>query len=315
MKNKKNIYLLLIVITTCMISRAQTNVADSGVHRLIAFATTINPEQQVQQSKELAKLFTKENSNQWRSKGDQLRSYYFQAAGSNMPYRLYVPATWDGKTTLPLVVFLHGAWNDESSYVTANDKQMIRLAEQYGFILVSPLGYSKLGGYGNSLLLPALFGKPAEVTKIMASVTSERTHTLELSEMDVINVIELVLNEYPVNASAMYLTGHSMGSGGTLYIGAKYNNYWKALAPMSGPFVDEKLYPWNRISTIPVFISEGNKSTASLESSRLLATWMKEHNYKVEYSEVEGDHAGMVPVVLPKVFDFFNRCYQKINSK
>ena len=77
-----------------------------------------------------------------------------------------------------------------------------------------------------------------------ASVDEQRERTLELSEKDVINVLEIVLSEYPVDRASMYLTGHSMGSGGTWYLGAKYAQYWAAIAPMSGPFVDETNYPW-----------------------------------------------------------------------
>jgi poly(3-hydroxybutyrate) depolymerase len=50
-----------------------------------------------------------------------------------------VPTTWDGKSKLPLVMLLHGGWNNESSYLDANDKQMVKLAEQHGMVpLVLP---------------------------------------------------------------------------------------------------------------------------------------------------------------------------------
>jgi hypothetical protein len=57
-----------------------------------------------------------------------------------MPYQLYVPTSWDGKSELPLVVLFDGAGADENMYVDLNDQQLIRLAEQHGYILVSPLG-------------------------------------------------------------------------------------------------------------------------------------------------------------------------------
>jgi len=150
-------------------------------------------------------------------------------------------------------------------------------------------------------------GKFKEAAKIMASVTKEKEQTLELSEKDVINVLEIIMNEYPVDRSRMYLTGHSMGSGGTWYLGAKYNLYWSAIAPMSGPFVEKDLYPWDRIRNMPVFMTEGTGATPSLEGSRQMSSWMKEQGFKLEYMEVDADHGGMVPLVLPAVFDFFNR--------
>ena len=142
---------------------------------------------------------------------------------------------------------------------------------------------------------------------MLAARTPERERAQELSEQDVINVIELVLNEYPVDRSAMFLTGHSMGSGGTWYLGAKYAGYWAALAPMSGPFVQESTYPWERVRRMPIFMSEGTRAPASLAGSREMRDWMKEQGFKLEYQEVDGDHAGMVPMILPEVFKFFDR--------
>ncbi len=203
-------------------------------------------------------------------------------------------------------MFLHGGWNDESSYLDQNDKQLVKLADEHGYLLVSPLGCK--GAYGNSLSLPAVFGQPEAGQQILAARTNVRDRANIQSEKDVINVLELVLNEYPVDRRSMFLIGHSMGSGGTWYLGAKYYGYWKALAPMSGPFVTEAGYPWKNIKKMPLFISEGTKATASLEGSRALRNWLKKNEFNVEYKEVDADHPGMVPLILPDVFDFLDRC-------
>lgn len=74
-------------------------------------------------------------------------------------------------------------------------------------------------------------------------MNAEPERTQGLSEKDAINVIERVLNENPVDPPSMFLTGRSMGSSGTWYLGAKRAQHWAAIAPMSGPFVDESNYP------------------------------------------------------------------------
>jgi predicted peptidase len=298
---------VIIIITTTQLSAQKEN-SGKVEKKIIPFGTAIDPNEQVKESQKLAKSLSAPESKQWKAKGDQKRMYHFAEANADMPYRIYVPETWDGKSKIPLVMFLHGAWNDESSYLDADNKLMLRLAEEHGFLLVSPLGYNKLGAYGTCLRLPGGFGKPEEAAKMMAKQTDENWKTLSLSEKDVINVLELVLNEYPVDSESMFLTGHSMGSGGAWYLGAKYTNYWKAIAPMSGPFVEENMYPWNRIRKKPVFISEGSKSLPSLESSRQMADWMKKNDFTVQYKEVDADHGGMVPLILPDVFSFFNQC-------
>ncbi len=200
-------------------------------------------------------------------------------------------------------MFLHGAGADENTYLDQNNKQMVNLANQYGFILVSPLGYN--GAYGNLIRLPAVFGQPAEAAKMLATITPQRLETEKISEKDVINVLELVRAEYPVNERAMFLTGHSMGSGGTWYIGGKYARYWAGLAPMSGPFVQATGYPWESLNAMPLLVTEGTGATPSLAGSRVLRDWLVARNYLVTYKEVNADHGGMVPLVLPDVFKFF----------
>lgn len=270
----------------------------------VTFGTTLDAATQIQSARAFAQNTLRPGAAGWRAKGDQRRSYYFPDANAQVGYRLVVPNSWDGVSALPLVVFLHGAGNDENSYVDQNNRQMARLAEQHGFVLLSALGYG--GAYGTMIRLPAVFGQPEEAAKMLASITSERRAAEALSERDVINVIELVRGEYPINDKAMFLTGHSMGSGGTWYIGGKYSSYWAGLAPMSGPFVQALGYPWENLSTMPLLVTEGTGATPSLAGSRVLRDWLKARDFDVTYKEVNADHGGMVPLVLPDVFQFFD---------
>jgi predicted peptidase len=284
---------------------------DSAASRTMPYGTKLDPLVQMSESQQFAKSVASPNSPQWQAKGDQRRAYRFPGTSAEIPYRIYVPTTWYGKSKLPLVMMLHGGGSNENMYLDQNNKQLLKLAEQHGYLLVSPMGYSPTGAYGTCLRLPAVFGQPEAAKQMIASLTPDRIRSLELSEKDVINVLEIVLNEYPVDRSSMFLTGHSMGSGGTWYLGAKYSQYWAAIAPMSGPFVDEDSYLWDNIRKMPIFMTEGTGATPSLAGSRKMREWMKDHNFKLDYKEVNADHGGMVPLVLPDVFDFFDRCRGK----
>jgi predicted esterase len=272
--------------------------------RLISFGTLLDPQAVMSAAQALAKSLANPNSSQWRAKGDQHRTYRFADAGSDEPYRLYVPTDWDGQSELPLVMFLHGAGSNENTYVDQNNKQMLNLAQEHGYLLVSPMGDQ--GAYGNFLRLTAPFGNEAGAAELMAQVTTDSERTNELSEQDVINVLELVLAEYPVDRASMFLAGHSMGSGGTWYIGGKYPDYWHGLAPMSGPFVQESGYPWDSVRSTAIFVTEGTQAP-SLDASRLLRDWLEENGFNAEYEEVNADHGGMISLVLPDIFDFFDR--------
>lgn len=300
MKNTATILALLF----CSAAIAQ----ESGV---IAFGTKLVPKQQVAQSQALAKSIAKPDAPGWQGKGDQHRTYRFPGTETDLGYRVYVPTTWDGRSKLPLVLMLHGAGSNESRYLDMNSKQLLTLAEQHGYLLVSPLGWNPMGAYGTCLRLPAVFGEDEAAAQQRATSCVRDAETLERSEQDVINVLEIVLNEYPVDRSAMFLAGHSMGSGGTWYLGAKYADYWKAIAPMSGPFIERSTYPWDRIKTMPVFMTEGIQAKPSLAGSRALRDWMKPQGFPLEYMEVDADHGGMIPLVLPSIFDFFDRQRKK----
>ena len=77
--------------------------------------------------------------------GDQRRQYLFAPTGQEMPYRIYVPTAWDGKRSLPILLFLHGAGANESTYLDMAGGLLGQLAEKHGYIVVSPLGFAPLG--------------------------------------------------------------------------------------------------------------------------------------------------------------------------
>jgi predicted peptidase len=241
-----------------------------------------------------------------RATGDQQREYLFAPTGQQMPYRIYVPTTWDGKRSLPIVLFLHGAGANERTYLDMADGLARKLAEQHGFILVSPLGFTPLGAYGNPLRLPAVFGQPELAAAQRAAVTPERRRELNLSELEVITVLDLVTEEYGADRSRTFLAGHSMGSGGVWHLAARYPDRWRAVAPMSGPFVDAATYPFDRIRDLPILMTEGTGATPSLAGSRALAKYLREGKFHFEYAEFDGNHGGMVPMAWPRVFDFFD---------
>jgi predicted peptidase len=247
--------------------------------------------------------------------GDQHRRYLFAPTGAEMPYRIYVPTAWDGKTSLPILLFLHGAGANESTYLDIAGGLLRQLAEKHRYIVVSPLGFTPLGAYGNPLRLPAVFGESATAAEQRAAITPERQRELDLSELEVITVLEIVTEQYRADRSRTFLAGHSMGSGGVWHLAARYPERWRAVAPMSGPFIDKETYPFERIRNLPIFVTEGTGATPSLAGSRALVQFMRAGHFDFDYLEVDGDHGGMVPMVWPAIFDFFDRVSARATRK
>jgi pimeloyl-ACP methyl ester carboxylesterase len=156
-------------------------------------------------------------------------------------------------------------------------------------------------------LVPAVFGESAAAARQRAAVTPERRRELALSELEVITVLEIVTEEYGADRSRAFLAGHSMGSGGAWHLAARYPERWRAVAPMSGPFVDKETYPFERIRDLPILVTEGTGAAPSLEGSRALAQFMRAGDFDFEYLEVDGDHGSMVPMVWPAIFEYFDR--------
>jgi predicted peptidase len=246
-----------------------------------------------------------------KPKGDQHREYNFAPTGQQMPYRIYVPTRWDGNSSLPILLFLHGAGANESSYLDMAGGLLPRLAEEHGYLVVSPLGFTPLGAYGNPLRLPAVFGESEAAAVQRAAVTPERQRELDLSELDVITVLEIVAEEYAADRSRTFIAGHSMGSGGVWHLAARYPERWRAVAPMSGPFIDKETYPFDRIRDLPIFVTEGTGAEPSLVGSRALAAFMRAGDFDFEYLEVDGNHGSMVPMVWPAIFDYFDRVSER----
>jgi poly(3-hydroxybutyrate) depolymerase len=238
--------------------------------------------------------------------GDHDSEYLFAPTGQQMPYRIYVPTSWDRERSLPILLFLHGAGANERTYLDMADSLLPKLAEQHGYIVVSPLGFTPLGAYGNPLRLPAVFGESEAAEAQRAAVTIQRQRELDLSELEIITALELVTEQYGADRSRTFLAGHSMGSGGVWHLAARYPERWRAIAPMSGPFVDERSYPFDRIRDLPIFMTEGTAAEPSLEGSRAMARFMRAGDFMFDYLEVDGNHGSMVPMVWPRVFEFFD---------
>ena len=66
-----------------------------------------------------------------RATGNQHRDYVFSPTGQRMPYRVYVPSTWDGKASLPILLMLHGAGANENTYMDQANGLLMTLAEQH----------------------------------------------------------------------------------------------------------------------------------------------------------------------------------------
>jgi predicted peptidase len=239
------------------------------------------------------------------AKGDQQRHYFFAAAGAEMPYRLFVPQTYDPARRWPLVVALHGYGGNQDYFFAALDT-LPELLEEHGYIFVAPLGYSTGGWYGAPLDIPGNRPRssgqpPPPVTQTPEEMQRERA----LSETDVMNVVELVTREYNVDPDRLYLMGHSMGGMGTYVLGQKYAERWAAIAVMSGTLGDAT-YTLERLRGVAVMLSAGEQEQPVVEAATAQIETLSDLGIATSLFVAPGaSHGSMIGPTLPRVLEFF----------
>lgn len=223
------------------------------------------------------------------------RAYYFDEAGMDMPYCVYVSTKVKKDTPAPLIIGLHGAGTGPQIMC---DTTIVDQVEAGGYILAAPMGYNERGGYG------------APRRAAPGGNADEPENVSELSEQDVMNVLHMVLDEFNVDEDRVYLMGHSMGGGGTMYLGPKYAEIWAAIAPIAGgggrADQSESLKRL-KDAGVAVIVSHGEADDiVPVQGSRDLAAEMNAMGIVSEYVEYPGvGHGPVINLAQQRIFEFF----------
>jgi predicted peptidase len=224
-------------------------------------------------------------------RGEVERAY--QASDNKLvPFRVYVPKSYDGASPKALVVMLHGALGDEHYYLSGLfDPAIIKgEAERRGYILAGVNGRGRFPGYSG------------------------------LSQEDVFEVINAVTRDYKIDTSRIYLTGHSLGGFGTWLVASSKPEEFAAIAAVSGgpPAAGDALTALlQRLKGMPAMVVHGAQDgIAPVQLSRAMAAAAEKAGLKVSYVEVpDGDHLSVVASTFPAVMEFFDKNVKPPGSK
>lgn len=222
------------------------------------------------------------------------KTYHFKEAKKDMEYALFVPAGYEKSKKAPLVVALHG--------YGSNPQQILRyrgltdLAEERGYLLVAPMGYNEVGFYGSRVQVPGAIQR------------FDPPNLPELSEKDVMNVLEIVRKEYAVDPDRIYLLGHSMGGAGVMHLGVKYPHLWGGLAAIA-PAINRPPGDAAKLRRVPVIMVAGDQDpNVPVAVVRRWVEQMKKLGMNYEYVEIAGGtHGSVAAQGMTKVFDFFDK--------
>lgn len=203
----------------------------------------------------------------------------------------YLPPGYDPSKPWPLVIYLHGYNPDNPEYVKwwAIDSRHHNRAEEYGVIYLVPHGRGNTGYRG-------------------------------IGKQDVLRCIQMANDRFSVDEDRVYLTGESMGGGGTWHVGSRHPELFAAIAPVFGgwdylvntPDEDlQKLTPLERffheqdssfaqvesLLATPVFVHHGDADhIVDVRNSRYIVRQLQRWRYDVRYDEqpggghFDGDH-------------------------
>lgn len=231
------------------------------------------------------------------------RTYHFADTGEDLPYCVFASSKTSAEKPAPLIISLHGL--GAPPQIMCNTTA-VDLAEEGGYILAAPMGYSVGGWYGS----PVIRGPGGR----SFGGDDPPENLSELSEKDVMNVLEMVRDEFNVDASRIYLTGHSMGGAGTLFLGSKHADIWAAIAPVAPAafaMTDNRAEILGRLEAagVPVMVVHG--SDDELVPADLARTWvatMEEIGLEHEYVELPGvTHGPVITESQEHIYEFFDK--------
>jgi predicted esterase len=203
--------------------------------------------------------------------GPQVLTFFSDVDDTDQPYALYLPKNFNSSKKYPLIISLHGAGSNhrlnlrrvfgQSNRPGETDVEATRYFPQWrdlDFIVASPLARGTMGYQG-------------------------------IAEKDVYDVLADVRRRFPVDDDRIYLTGLSMGGGGTVWLGLSRPDIWAAIAPVCPAPPGEAVDLASNALNLPVHIYQGAADEAvKPEGTREWVKRLQDLGTHVEYNEYPG---------------------------
>ncbi|HUU46689.1 MAG TPA: prolyl oligopeptidase family serine peptidase [Acidobacteriota bacterium] len=190
------------------------------------------------------------------------RAYRSVIDSSLQPYMVWLPDDFDADRRYPLLVYLHGSASTE--YDLRGSQRVI----PEGFIALAPRGRG-----------------------------TSNCFTFDQAQEDIAEALAAVVADYPIDTTAILLTGFSMGGYGVYRTFYESPEKFRALAVFSGsPNMANEWYPGNAypdftdpnllgaFRDIPVFVFHGQRDrNVSHEATEAFMTLLRQTGARVEF--------------------------------
>lgn len=222
----------------------------------------------------------------------------FKSSTGELPYRVLKPDNYDSTKKYPLVVALHGAWGrgtdnksraiDAFGFLSAPD-----IRKKYPAFIITPQCPGKMQ-WANTPWAKGCYS--TDKVKISKPITL------------VLEIIESLQDEFPLDSKRIYVTGQSMGGYGTWDIIMRRPQLFAAAIPVCGAGDLEQA---QKLVHLPIWCFHGDKDTVvPFAASRQMDAKMKElGNKNWKYTEFPGVGHGSskptwkTPELIPWLFN------------
>ncbi len=242
------------------------------------------------------------NAPMYQHTGEQYRVYEFPVTGESIPYRLFVPESWTPTQQLPILITLRAGTSINNNHRDNND--LVRLARERGYIVISPLGYRgyRQPYYGSSYPVD----RPAGPSVPADGWTAEENLR---AEQDVLNVLALVSAEYNADTTRVFVHGQNPSGSAAMHLAAKYPDMISAIVVSSGPIVTAS-YPFENLQgKVAVMMLHGDmddQNTAA--ASERVTKELQDHGVEAEFHLVPGGvHLTAYLTFAKEIFDFLDQ--------
>ncbi len=218
-----------------------------------------------------------------RSRGFVRLAYFDEVDDSPQFCRAYLPTGYTPDRKWPLIVNLHGYYAENPPYVGwwDADRRYDGAADLGAAIVIHPMGRYNTSYRG-------------------------------IGDADVLRCIGLAKSRFAVDEDRVYLTGYSMGGGGTWHVGTRHSDLFAALGPYYGGWdyhvwldrediarmtererflaeAESSFAQADQLLNVPVWVMHGDADTlVEPDQSRYVVRMLQRWGYDIRYQEVPG---------------------------
>lgn len=186
--------------------------------------------------------------------GNVYETIWFEEGKRLMPYRLYVPYSYDPAKPNKAILLFHGGATNENVYFDDSQNQLQFYAEKYGYLLIAPTSYSVSTFFGSLIPILQTIDGIDPTTADPKNPEGWPQFTIELRAMAnraAWTELNYIFEHWNIDRNNLFGQGNSAGSNALTYFALTYPGLMKAIIPGAG-WVNPNFADMSILRNIPI---------------------------------------------------------------